>query len=103
MFKDPGNQGPAIAGTHGIGVRTPIAAAVALATKGFAIEVHIPHVGTFKMGFESEIFPPGLELTRGAYRKYIYGGRCCSKGTCNHRTCNTLKGHLFTFFQKYFK
>ncbi len=73
MFKDPGNQGPAIAGTHGIGVRTPIAAAVALATKGLAIEVHIPHVGTFKMGFESEIFPPGLELTRGLIESIFMG------------------------------
>jgi hypothetical protein len=34
----PGAQGAAIAGTHGIGVSTPIAAAVAEATAGLAID-----------------------------------------------------------------
>lgn len=41
---DPGAQGAAHAGTHGIGVSTPIAAAVALATVGFARLLHIPNV-----------------------------------------------------------
>jgi hypothetical protein len=34
-----------ITGTHGIGVSTPIAAEVAEATVGLAIERHIPKVG----------------------------------------------------------
>jgi hypothetical protein len=34
---DPGVQGAAMAGTHGIGVSTPSAAAVAAATIGLAI------------------------------------------------------------------
>jgi hypothetical protein len=33
-------------GTHGCGVSVPIAAAVAAATCGFDIEVHIPNGGT---------------------------------------------------------
>ena len=33
---DPGAQGAGMTGTHGIGVRTPSAAAVAAATVGFA-------------------------------------------------------------------
>lgn len=37
----PGTQGVAT-GVHGIGVRTPMAAAVAAATAGFAGELHIP-------------------------------------------------------------
>ena len=41
---DPGAQGAAQAGTQGCGVRTPDAAAVALATAGLAIELHIPKV-----------------------------------------------------------
>lgn len=39
---DPGAQGAAVTGTQGIGVKTPSAAAVAAATCGFAMEVHIP-------------------------------------------------------------
>ena len=39
---DPGAQGAAVTGTQGIGVKTPNAAAVAAATCGFAMEVHIP-------------------------------------------------------------
>lgn len=41
---EPGAQGPAHAGIHGMGVSTPIAAAVALATVGFAGLLHIPKV-----------------------------------------------------------
>jgi hypothetical protein len=41
----PGVQGDVIAGTQGIGVSTPIAADVAEATVGLAIERHIPNVG----------------------------------------------------------
>ena len=40
----PGAQGAAHAGIHGMGVSTPIAAAVALATVGFAGLLHIPKV-----------------------------------------------------------
>ena len=39
---DRGAQGAAVTGTQGIGVKTPSAAAVAAATCGFAMEVHIP-------------------------------------------------------------
>jgi len=39
---EPGAQGAAITGIHGIGVKTPRAAAVAAATCGFVKEVHIP-------------------------------------------------------------
>ena len=35
---EPGAQGAAVTGTHGCGVRTPIAAAVAAATCGFAMD-----------------------------------------------------------------
>ena len=41
---EPGAHGAAHAGIHGIGVSTPIAAAVALATVGFARLLHIPNV-----------------------------------------------------------
>ncbi len=39
----PGTQGAAVAGIQGIGVKTPIAAAVAAATVGLAKDVHTPN------------------------------------------------------------
>ena len=39
----PGTQGETVAGMHGIGVRTPMAAAVAAATIGFAGDMHMPN------------------------------------------------------------
>ena len=41
----PGAHGATITGTHGIGVSTPMAADVAEATVGLAIDRHIPKVG----------------------------------------------------------
>lgn len=41
---EPGAQGAAHAGMQGMGVSAPIAAAVALATVGFARLLHIPNV-----------------------------------------------------------
>lgn len=38
----PGTHGETVAGMQGIGVRTPIAAAVAAATIGFAGDIHMP-------------------------------------------------------------
>ena len=39
----PGTHGATVAGIHGIGVSTPIAAAVAAATVGLAGDMHIPN------------------------------------------------------------
>ena len=46
----PGAQGDAVAGMQGIGVKAPIAAAVAVATCGLARLVHVPNAGTFAIG-----------------------------------------------------
>lgn len=46
----PGTQGETVTGMHGIGVSTPIAAAVADATIGLAILLHIPKGVIFIMG-----------------------------------------------------
>ncbi len=53
----PGAHGAGITGIQGIGVNTPIAAAVADATVGFAIDRHIPKGGIFTIGLLSMIFP----------------------------------------------
>ncbi len=46
-------------GTHGIGVRTPNAAAVAAITVGLEGEEHMPNGGTFTIGFPSIIVAAG--------------------------------------------
>ena len=51
----PGIQGAEVAGMHGIGVRTPSAAAVALATVGLVGLRHIPKLGILTMGAESNV------------------------------------------------
>ena len=47
---EPTTQGAGVTGTHGIGVKTPSAAAVAPATAGFAMDRHIPNDGIFTIG-----------------------------------------------------
>jgi len=49
----PGLHGAVITGTQGIGVRTPIAAEVAEATVGFAIDWHMPNGMMFTIGAKS--------------------------------------------------
>ena len=46
----PGTQGAGVFGMHGMGVSTPMAAAVAAATCGLAGLVHIPNGMMFIMG-----------------------------------------------------
>lgn len=58
----PGAQGDAVTGTQGCGVNTPIAAAVADATAGLAIEVHIPNGAIFTMGLLSIIVAMGCDV-----------------------------------------
>ena len=55
---EPGAHG-AVTGTHGIGVNTPSAAAVAEATVGLAIDMHMPKVGMFVIGMLSMIVAAG--------------------------------------------
>jgi hypothetical protein len=47
---DPGTQGVTVAGMQGMGVRTPIAEAVAEATVGLEGVIHIPNGGILTMG-----------------------------------------------------
>jgi len=46
----PGTHGATVMGMHGIGVSTPIAAAVAAATVGFDGEMHMPKGMMFTIG-----------------------------------------------------
>src|SRR5581483_6641783 len=51
--------------THGMGVSTPSAAAVALATSGFSRLLHIPKVGTLSIGIMSIIVAAGMPINDG--------------------------------------
>ncbi len=59
IWGNPGVHGEDGAGTQGIGVRTPDAAAVAEATTGFAGEVHSPKGAMLSIGFMSAIVAAG--------------------------------------------
>lgn len=64
---EPGAQGAAVTGIQGIGVSTPIAAAVADATVGFASDMQTPNGGMFAMGLLSMIVAAGVPaMTVGA-------------------------------------
>src|SRR4249920_2137851 len=56
----PTTQGAVVMGTHGIGVSTPSAAAVAAATIGFAIELHMPNGGMLTIGWWSMMLAAGV-------------------------------------------
>ena len=58
----PGAHGATVTGTHGIGVSTPKAAAVAAATIGFEGELHIPNGGMLTMGLLSIMFAAGVPV-----------------------------------------
>src|SRR5262245_53717147 len=62
-FGEPGTHGDAVAGTHGIGVRTPSAAAVAAATVGFASELHTPNGMMLSSGTLSMIVAAGVPVS----------------------------------------
>lgn len=56
---EPGVHGAVVTGMQGIGVRTPRAAAVAEATMGLAMDIHMPKGGMFTMGEKSIIVAAG--------------------------------------------
>ena|SRR5437868_9906871 len=56
---EPGTHG-AVTGMHGIGVSTPRAAAVAAATVGLAMDIHMPNGGIFTIGAQSMMVAAGV-------------------------------------------
>jgi len=67
----PGIQGAIVIGIQGIGVKTPKAAAVAAATIGFAILVHIPNGRILIKGLLSMILAHGVGASVLAVGKTI--------------------------------
>ena len=60
---EPTTHGAGVTGMHGIGVRTPSAAAVAAATIGFEGVLHIPNGGMFTIGAKSMIVAAGVPVS----------------------------------------
>jgi hypothetical protein len=59
----PATHGAAVTGTHGIGVSTPNAAAVAAMTVGFDGLEHMPNGGMFTIGAKSMIVAAGAPVS----------------------------------------
>jgi hypothetical protein len=57
---EPGTHGATVQGMQGMGVSTPIAAAVAAATSGFAGDMHMAKGMIFAMGAKSMIVAAGI-------------------------------------------
>ena len=57
---EPGTQGAVVAGMQGIGVSTPNAAAVAAATIGLAMDMHMPKGGILTIGAKSIMLAAGV-------------------------------------------
>ena len=70
----PGTHGATVIGMQGIGVRTPMAAAVAAATIGFAGEIHTPNGMMFTIGILSMMLASGISLV-----KTMFVGRTTSE------------------------
>src|SRR5438046_573561 len=61
----PTIQGAVVTGMHGMGVKTPNAAAVAAATMGFAIDWHMPNGRMLTIGLLSMMLAHGvIPITR---------------------------------------
>ena len=56
---EPGAHGATVTGMHGIGISAPKAAAVAAATNGFAMLMHIPKPVMLRKGLLSRMLATG--------------------------------------------
>ena len=98
---EPGVQG-VVTGIHGIGVRTPLAAAVAEATVGFANEEHVPKGGILDVGTQSMILAAAFfsPITVGTATMSVEGA--APKLHCNDADITTrlamIKSPFFVSF-----
>jgi hypothetical protein len=85
---EPGVQGAVSTGTQGIGVRTPIAAAVAEATVGFIIDEHMPKGITLTIGLLSIIV--AIAIT---FITFSCGSTISVEGAAPNVHCNVAPPH----------
>ena len=89
-----GIQGVTIAGTHGIGVKTPRAAAVAAATVGLESVLHIPNVAIFTIGMKSIIVARGNPAAKTGNFGGTTSGTGATPNEQEHRAPQTAIGIL---------
>lgn len=80
----PGDQGAVMTGMQGIGVRTPIAAAVAAATVGLDIDLHIPKGLILSIGAKSIMLAIGIFWTIGLNPTTVRGVGVIPKLHCSN-------------------
>lgn len=69
----PGAHGAVVTGVHGMGVSAPNAAAVAAATAGFAIDLHMANGRIFIKGTLSIIFAAGIAFMTRDFGSTVIG------------------------------
>lgn len=87
---DPGAQGAGITGTQGMGVNAPNAAAVAAATVGFAIELHMPNGMMLSNGLLSMMFAHGVFTIN-----WLTGRTASDEGAAPKLHCNIAPMHTW--------
>jgi hypothetical protein len=85
---EPGAHGAAVTGVQGMGVRTPKAAAVAEATAGLAMELHMPKGIMFTNGLLSIILAIGM-----AVRTRLTGSTLSMPGASPNEHCSAAPPH----------
>lgn len=92
---EPGAQGVVVAGTHGAGVKTPIAAEVAAITAGLEGALHMPNGFTLTIGALSIMVATGILLALTCLDGItVKGDGATPKVHCNIAPCVTVVGIL---------
>lgn len=89
-----GIQGATIAGTQGIGVKTPRAAVVAAATVGLERVLHIPNVAIFTIGMKSIIVARGNPAAKTGNFGGTTNGTGATPNEQEHKAPHTAIGIL---------
>jgi hypothetical protein len=86
----PVTQGATVTGTHGIGVGTPSAAAVAAITIGFDGLEHMPNGGMFTIGAKSRMVAAGVPVSA-----QLTGNTASVDGAAPKLHCITAPAHTW--------
>jgi hypothetical protein len=102
----PGSHGAVVAGTHGIGVKTPNAAAVAAATVGLAKLLHMPNGGMLTIGMWSmtlaACMPPAVTRLTGSTCNDAGAAPKLHRSIAPLATCNAISPPIVEDYSAYF-
>lgn len=100
--EEPGAYGAVVTGMQGMGVKTPKAAAVADATDGFAIELHIAKGMIFSIGILSMMLAMGGGCNDLFFWENCQRTRGCPETALDHCAAAYDKTHLFYLRENFF-